>query len=96
MEYAAGARVVVINDKLAETLFPGLDPIGKTIKIFGQPFTVVGLHVEAASLFGGGDQPAPGHAAHHLRQGGRLLEGLDGHRRHAGRGRVAWTTRRTR
>jgi putative ABC transport system permease protein len=55
MEYAAGARVCVINDKLAETLFPGLDPIGKTIKIFGQPFEVVGLHVEAASLFGGGD-----------------------------------------
>jgi len=56
MEYAAGARVCVINDKLAETLFPGLDPIGKTIKIFGQPFEVVGLHVEAASLFGGGDE----------------------------------------
>jgi len=55
MEYAAGARVAVINDKLAETLFPGLDPIGKTIKIFGQPFQVIGLHVEAASLFGGGD-----------------------------------------
>jgi len=38
MEYAAGARVVVINDKLAESLFPGRDPVGKRIKIFGQPF----------------------------------------------------------
>ena len=56
MEYAAGARVAVINDKVAESLFPGLDPIGKTIKIFGQPFQVIGLHVAAASLFGGGDQ----------------------------------------
>jgi putative ABC transport system permease protein len=56
MEYAAGARVAVINDKLAETLFPGLDPIGRTIKVFGVPFEVIGLHVEAASLFGGGDQ----------------------------------------
>ena len=56
MEYAAGARVAVINDKVAERLFPGLDPIGKTIKIFGQPFQVIGLHVAAASLFGGGDQ----------------------------------------
>ncbi|HMU60773.1 MAG TPA: ABC transporter permease [Gemmatimonadales bacterium] len=56
MEYAAGARVAVINDKVAEALFPGLDPIGKTIKIFGQPFQVIGLHVAAASLFGGGDQ----------------------------------------
>ncbi len=54
LEYAAGHRVAVINDKLAETLFPGLDPIGKRIKVFGEPFEVIGLHVEAASLFGGG------------------------------------------
>jgi len=57
MEFAAGARVVVINDKLAESLFPGRDPVGKTIKIFGQPFEVVGMHVEAASLFGNADEP---------------------------------------
>ncbi|MEP6745187.1 MAG: ABC transporter permease [Gemmatimonadota bacterium] len=57
VEYAGSARVTVINDKLAETLFPGLDPIGKRIKIFGEEFTVVGLHVAAASLFGGGSEP---------------------------------------
>jgi putative ABC transport system permease protein len=57
LEYAASARVAVINDKLAESLFPGLDPIGKRIKIFGEPFEVIGLHIEAASLFGGGDDP---------------------------------------
>lgn len=56
VEYAASSRVAVINDKLAESLFPGIDPIGKTIRIFGEPFQVIGLHVEAASLFGGGDQ----------------------------------------
>jgi len=56
VEYAASAHVAVINDKLAESLFPGIDPIGKTIRIFGEPFTVIGLHVEAASLFGGGDE----------------------------------------
>jgi putative ABC transport system permease protein len=57
MEYAAGARVVVINDKLAESLFPGRDAVGKRIKIFGQPFQVVGLHAEAASLFSNADEP---------------------------------------
>ena len=57
MEYAAGARVVVINDKLAESLFPGRDAIGKRIKIFGQPFEVIGLHAEAASLFSNADEP---------------------------------------
>jgi putative ABC transport system permease protein len=56
-EYAAGAHVAVVNDKLAESLFPrGVDPVGKRIRVFGQPFTIVGVHVEAASLFGGGDQ----------------------------------------
>jgi len=57
VEYAAGARVAVINDKLAESLFPGRDPIGKTIKIFGVPFEVVGMHAEAASLFSDADEP---------------------------------------
>jgi putative ABC transport system permease protein len=57
MEYAAGSRVVVINDKLAESLFPRRDPIGKRIKIFGQPFEVLGLHAEAASLFSNADEP---------------------------------------
>jgi putative ABC transport system permease protein len=57
IEYAAGARVAVINDKIAQTLFPGLDPIGKRIKIYGLPFEVVGMHAEAASLFSDADEP---------------------------------------
>ena len=57
MEFAASARVAVINDKLAESLFPGLDPVGKRIKIFGQPFEVIGLHAEAASLFSNATEP---------------------------------------
>ncbi|HEY7637313.1 MAG TPA: ABC transporter permease [Gemmatimonadales bacterium] len=57
VEEAAGAQVVVINDKLAESLFPGRDPVGKTIKIFGVPFQVIGLHAEAASLFSNANEP---------------------------------------
>ncbi|HKU60228.1 MAG TPA: ABC transporter permease [Gemmatimonadales bacterium] len=57
LEYAASARVAVINDKLAESLFPGLDPIGRKIKIYGQPFEVIGLHAEAASLFSDASDP---------------------------------------
>jgi putative ABC transport system permease protein len=56
VEYAAASHVVVINDKLAESLFPGLDPLGKRIKIYGVPFEVVGLHAEAASLFSDADE----------------------------------------
>jgi putative ABC transport system permease protein len=57
MEYAAGAHVAIINDKLAESLFPRRDAVGKRIKIFGQPFEVIGLHAEAASLFSNADEP---------------------------------------
>jgi putative ABC transport system permease protein len=57
IEYAAGSRVVIINDKLAESLFPRRDAVGKRIKIFGQPFEVIGLHAEAASLFSNADEP---------------------------------------
>lgn len=57
IEYAAGARVVVINDKLAQSLFAELDPVGRKIKIYGLPFEVVGMHAEAASLFSDADEP---------------------------------------
>jgi len=57
VEEAAGAQVVIINDKLAESLFPGRDPIGKKIEIFGVPFEVIGLHAEAASLFSNANEP---------------------------------------
>src|SRR5262249_53744141 len=56
-EYAASARGVVINDHLAKALIPGVDPVGKEIKTFGEPFTVVGMHAEAASLFSNADKP---------------------------------------
>ena len=54
IEFAAGSAVAVINDKLAQTMFPGVDPIGKRIKIYGLPFQVIGVYAEASSLFGGG------------------------------------------
>ena len=56
-EYYAQAHVVVINDKMGEQFFPGLDPVGKRIKIFGQPFDVVGVYAEAASLFSSSRAP---------------------------------------
>ena len=57
LEYAAGSHVAIINDKLAEALFPGREAIGKTIKVFGVPFTVLGMHAEAASMFSNADEP---------------------------------------
>jgi putative ABC transport system permease protein len=50
-EDAAGSLVVVINGPAAEELFPGLDPLGREIKIFGLPFQVVGLYQDPSGLF---------------------------------------------
>jgi putative ABC transport system permease protein len=53
VEAATAAYVAIINDRTAEQLFPQLDPLGRRIKVFGIPFTVVGLYTEPASLFSG-------------------------------------------
>ena len=50
-EDAGGAFVVVINQPVADELFPGVDPLGRQIKIFGLPFTVVGLYQDPSGLF---------------------------------------------
>ena len=57
VEFAAGAPVAIINDNVAQKLFGQLDPIGRRIKVNGIPLTVVGLYVEAASLFSDADFP---------------------------------------
>lgn len=57
VEFASGAPVTVINDNLAKTMFPGVDPIGKRVKVFGLPFDVIGVYAEAQSLFGGSSSP---------------------------------------
>ena len=58
VEEMSNAHVAVINDKTAESLFGKLDPIGRRIKIFGQPFTVIGVYVDAAGLFSGSPSPS--------------------------------------
>ena len=57
LEEAASSRVTVINEKLAESLFGDRDPIGRRIKIFGEPFTVIGVYLDGASLFSGTPSP---------------------------------------
>ncbi len=62
-ENAAGAKVVLVNDKLAETLFGQSDPIDKEILIDGVQFKVIGFYHYTASPMGtptsagGGDSP---------------------------------------
>jgi putative ABC transport system permease protein len=62
-ENSTGAKVVLVNDKLAEQLFGQSDPIDKTIMIDDVQFKVIGFYHYTASPMGtptsagGGDSP---------------------------------------
>jgi len=47
------ARVTVLGSKIKEELFGTIDPIGKTVTVNNQPFTVVGVAEEKGGGFGG-------------------------------------------
>lgn len=49
-DFSSFRKVVIIDGAVAESLFTGTSPIGKTIEIKGEPFTVIGL-VEKADKF---------------------------------------------
>lgn len=47
-----GAPVVVIGFETAERVFEGLDPLGRSLRIRGFPYRVIGVLEEQGSLFG--------------------------------------------
>ncbi len=52
----SAARVVVLGRTVAERLFPGLDPIGQTIRVRNLAFRVVGVLAEKGQSMVGQDQ----------------------------------------
>jgi putative ABC transport system permease protein len=57
IDNASNAYVTVINKNAAESLFEGIDPVGKQIRIFGLPFMVVGLYEDPKDIFSDSDDP---------------------------------------
>ncbi len=51
-EARAGLPVAVIGNDVAEKMFPGIDPIGKSIAIGGLPYRVLGVTTKQGTLFG--------------------------------------------
>lgn len=47
-----GLPVIVIGDEVRERMFPGIDPIGRALKINGIPYTVIGVVEKQGSVFG--------------------------------------------
>ncbi|HEY4304425.1 MAG TPA: ABC transporter permease [Gemmatimonadaceae bacterium] len=51
-EYALGSPVVVIGTDVADYFFPNLEPVGRTLKIQGIPYSVIGVAEKQGSTFG--------------------------------------------
>jgi putative ABC transport system permease protein len=51
-EDRAGVPVVVLGYEAAEKLFGTLDPLGRTVRINGRPFEVIGIMKRQGTLFG--------------------------------------------
>ncbi len=51
-EYDRNSRVVFIGPTIVEEVFEGQDPIGKTMKVQGRKFTVIGVAKERGSFLG--------------------------------------------
>jgi putative ABC transport system permease protein len=51
-EVQAGSRVLVIGVEVAEHFFPGLDPIGRELRIAGTPYEIIGLIEKQGTVFG--------------------------------------------
>ncbi len=50
------ARVIVLGQTVAESLFPGMDPIGQMVRVRELPFRVIGVMVKKGQDAGGRDQ----------------------------------------
>ena len=51
-EVQRSALVVVLGSEIKEKFFPGVDPIGKTLKVRGLPMQVIGVEESRGSFFG--------------------------------------------
>jgi putative ABC transport system permease protein len=53
VEDESGSLTAVIGYNIAENLFPNLDPVGRTIRIEGLPFTVIGTMPKRGTMMAG-------------------------------------------
>ncbi len=51
-EVSSGAKVIVIGTDIVDRLFTGLDPLGRSVRIGGLPYLVIGVLEKQGSVFG--------------------------------------------
>jgi putative ABC transport system permease protein len=50
-------QVIIVNDKMKESLFDQSDAVGKIVAVDGKPFTVIGVYHPLANFFSNNDKP---------------------------------------
>jgi putative ABC transport system permease protein len=50
-------QVIIVNDKMKESLFDQSDAVGKVVAVDGKPFTVIGVYHPLANFFSNNDKP---------------------------------------
>jgi len=51
-EMALGSAVVVVGEEIAKKFFPNLSPLGRSLKVGGLPYQVIGVAESQGSIFG--------------------------------------------
>src|SRR5690348_11550484 len=51
-EMAAGSPVIVIGSEVATHFFPNVSPLGRTLKLGGLPYEIIGIAEKQGSIFG--------------------------------------------
>ena len=49
--------MIIVNDKMKESLFDQSDAVGKVVAVDGKPFTVIGVYHPLANFFSNNDKP---------------------------------------
>jgi putative ABC transport system permease protein len=58
-DYSGGKNVAIIGDEIATKIFPGLDPVGRKVKIMGRNMEVIGvMKKEGEDMFGNSNDKA--------------------------------------
>ena len=58
-EANSGATVIVLGNEISKSLFENFDPIGKSVRLYGQRFTAIGvMKKEGSGLFGDSNDTA--------------------------------------
>jgi putative ABC transport system permease protein len=91
-EVQRSALVVVLGNDIKEKFFPGVDPIGRTLKVRGLPMRVVGVEEKRGSFFGDSiDRHIYIPITTHLQIFGRGANGIQIHGKSASRESMAAT-----